>query len=74
MHCSNSIRTTPSFEVSCSYFVILAIVAIEDVSNYIICVFIYIMQKYLIYFVLIQIFYISPISVALPCWNMRYIP
>ena len=29
------------------------------------------MQKYLIYFVLIQIFYISPITVALPCWNMK---
>lgn len=28
MHCSNSIRMTPSFEVSCSYFVILAMVAI----------------------------------------------
>ena len=29
------------------------------------------MQKYLIYFVLIQIFYISPITVALTCWNMK---
>ena len=42
--------------------------------EYYMCIYMYIMQKYLIYFVLIQIFYISPISVALPCWNMRYIP
>ena len=64
--CRVAVSFTVSFTVSFVFW--------HPLGMNIICVIIYIMQKYLIYFVLIQIFYISPIFVALPCWNMRFIP